>query len=169
MVNEKLIKRAEGGDVKAQFELATSYFESGEAFEGAKWLEKSAMGGYAVAQYFQGNMRKDVYGDVKGATEWYKKAASQNYAPAQGMMALTFVASNNFSQARNWAERAYKNGDRDNSPLVFAQLYLQGNGGYAQDVIKAYQYTKESAENGNETAAQLKAQMENAIPQLKWM
>ena len=87
---EELTRRAQAGDVEAQFHLGLTY-ESGDGVErfpptAASWFTKAAMQGNAKAQYHLGliyergdGVRRDTY----KALFWYRKAAEQGSVTAQ--------------------------------------------------------------------------------------
>lgn len=77
-------RRAEAGDSKAQFDLASAYSQgTGVAKDPAKgfeWLRKSALQGYAGAQVVMGVFYQkgiQVAQDPSEAAKWYRKAARQ--------------------------------------------------------------------------------------------
>jgi TPR repeat protein len=91
------LKRANGGDATAQFELAQMYMlgkgtqqNDGEA---RKWCEKAAAKGLPAAQRVFGTMLRDAYGsqfrDIAKAREWLTKAAEQGDAEAKTELANT--------------------------------------------------------------------------------
>ncbi len=86
-------KKAEAGDVRAQFELAAAYFQgtgvAKEPVQGIYWLRKSAAQGYVGAEYALGRLYQTgteamvVAKDPKEAAAWFRKAAKQNNQAAQ--------------------------------------------------------------------------------------
>jgi TPR repeat protein len=81
---DALRRKAEAGDAKAQFDLASAYsLGTGVAKDSAKgleWLRKSAAQGYAGAEVVLGLFYQKGIGiekDPEEAAKWYKKAARQ--------------------------------------------------------------------------------------------
>lgn len=82
-----LIQKAQGGDPKAQFDLANAYV-GGQGVpmnpaKGMEWLRKSADQGYAGAEVTLGALYQQGFKDLPGspdphqAAKWFRKAARQ--------------------------------------------------------------------------------------------
>ena len=89
-----LLHKAQGGDAKAQYELAEAYFEGNgmakDPKQGLVWLRKSAGQGYAGAEATLGFMYQkgvEIAPDPQEAASWYRKAARQNITKAQTHLA----------------------------------------------------------------------------------
>lgn len=95
----ELKKRAESGDVAAQSELGTIYFEGRppglpqNIKKAHKWWGKAAEAGDAHAQYHMGFLSLEglskmagVEGDTEKARDYIKKSAESGYRDAQKMM-----------------------------------------------------------------------------------
>ena len=86
-----ILAKAEQGDVVAQYEVAekyiqTSVFNPKRFEEGVDWLKKSALGGYAIAQYQLGSFYKvGVLGrrNLPEAMMWFQMAANNGHAKAK--------------------------------------------------------------------------------------
>lgn len=77
---EELIVKAESGDVEAQFDLASEYWEKGDYEQAFLWCKKAAEQGDVTAQLNLGLMYKEVEGvlqDYEQAFYWYKRSADQ--------------------------------------------------------------------------------------------
>lgn len=77
-------RKAEAGDAKAQFDLASAYSQgtgvAKDPTKGIEWLKRSALQGYAGAQVVLGYMYQkgiEMEKDPSEAAKWYKKAAQQ--------------------------------------------------------------------------------------------
>lgn len=77
-------RKAEAGDAKAQFDLASAYSQgtgvAKDPAKGIEWLKRSALQGYAGAQVVLGYMYQkgiEMEKDPFEAAKWYKKAAQQ--------------------------------------------------------------------------------------------
>ena len=100
-----LIKKAEQGDVEAQYNLGY-YYHSGEGVEQSEkkalyWWQKAAKQGHANSQYNLGVNYGKGYGveqSYKKAIYWWQKAAEQGHAEAQynlGLVIMMEMAWNN--------------------------------------------------------------------------
>jgi TPR repeat protein len=79
-----LRRKAQAGDAKAQFDLASAYSQgtgvAKDTAQGIEWLRKSALKGYPGAQVVLGYMYHkgiEMEKDPSEAAKWYKKAARQ--------------------------------------------------------------------------------------------
>lgn len=79
-----LRRKAEAGDAKAQFDLASAYSQGTgvgkDPAKGVEWLKRSALQGYPGAQVVLGYMYQkgiEMEQDPSEAARWYKKAARQ--------------------------------------------------------------------------------------------
>ena len=86
---EDVVSRAKGGDVEAQNELASSYFDGGEYGEAVKWWRKAAKLDSAEAQYRLSDCYLNGHGVIADDTQtikWCRAAAEQGYVEAQNSM-----------------------------------------------------------------------------------
>jgi TPR repeat protein len=79
-----LLRKAQAGDAKAQFDLASAFSQGDgvvkDPAKGIEWLKKSALQGYPGAQVVLGYMYQkgiEMEKDPFEAAKWYKKAARQ--------------------------------------------------------------------------------------------
>ena len=104
---------ADQGDARAQFDLATMYYDGQgmrqDREQAAKWFRKSAEQGDAQAQRYLGFMYANGQGvarNDKEAVKWYGRAAEQGDADAQVNLGLMYSAargtSQNLVQAHKW-------------------------------------------------------------------
>ena len=73
-----LEKKAEQGDIQAQYDLALKYFVRQKWDKNHYWLKKAAEQGHADARYSLGNLYltgNDVQEDIIKALEYMKNAA----------------------------------------------------------------------------------------------
>jgi uncharacterized protein len=126
---------AQGGDARAQTQLATLYYHGLGVAEDDKqatqWYERAARQGHAPAQFQLGNMYAYGHAPVaegsedamRLAAQWYFEAARQGHADAQYALGILFLAGSgvtqNAAEARKWFARAAKQGHAD------AQVYLR--------------------------------------------
>jgi uncharacterized protein len=139
---------AEQGDVRAQFNLATIYYNGQggrqDLPEAAKWFRMAADQGDMQAQRFLGFMYangKGVARDDREAVKWYGRAAEQGDADAQVNLGVMYSASRgtsqNYVQAHKWfslaaasypaseqqkRDQAQKNSERVATKMSQAQL-----------------------------------------------
>jgi TPR repeat protein len=104
---------AERGDIRAQFNLATVYY-NGQAgrqdlAEAAKWFRMAAEHGDKEAQRYLGFMYasgKGVARDDREALKWYGRAAEQGDADAQVNLGVMYSVSRgaqqNYVEAHKW-------------------------------------------------------------------
>jgi uncharacterized protein len=117
---------AEQGDVRAQFNLATIYYNGRGAdqnhVEAAKWFRRAAEQGDMHAQRYLGFMYANGQGvarDDREAVKWYGRAAEQGDADAQVNLGVMYSAARgtaqNYVQAHKWfslAAERYPTSDR---------------------------------------------------------
>lgn len=125
---------AQGGNARAQTQLATLYYHglgvAEDDQQAAQWYERAARQGHAPAQFQLANLY--AYGHAQPAdgsdamrlaAQWYFEAARQGHADAQYALGILFLAGSgvtqNAAEARKWFARAAKQGHAD------AQVYLR--------------------------------------------
>ena len=107
--SSELVKKAEAGDAKAQFDLGICY-QNGlvvtkDNKEALKWYTKAAERGFAEAQCMLGAWYQNgivVAEDEKEAMKWYTKAGEQGQADAQYSLGIFY--ENGIGPARNEKE-----------------------------------------------------------------
>lgn len=85
-----LVKRAEGGDRNAEYDVAVSYLHgygvAKSEVDAQKWLERAAVHGNLAAKYEFGVALRDGRGAVQdyvGAAKWIRRAAEDGHVQAQ--------------------------------------------------------------------------------------
>lgn len=108
-----LLKLAEKGDLNSQTELGRLYYDKENYDEAFKWLEKAALSGSAEAQYLLGQYYEKVIKNFVDGGDWYFKAASQNYTPAQICLSILYFTrygvAMNHTHAYLWSLLALAN------------------------------------------------------------
>jgi S1-C subfamily serine protease len=118
----ELQRRAEAGEVEAQFDLAVLYSE-GEGLpksyaESGKWFKKAAEAGLPEAQ-FNLALRYEAFGDTDAkhyaeAARWYRRAANQGLPQAQLRLAVLCRdgrgVPKDFAEAYKWSNLAASRG-----------------------------------------------------------
>lgn len=119
---EDLVKRAQSGDAKAQFELGRAY-EDGKGFPqddnlAVEWLRKAAEQGHAGAQNSLGAMYsvgRAVARDKNEAVRWYKRAAKQGLPEGMYNLAISYFNGEgvpvDLNLAYAWMMAAQDHGD----------------------------------------------------------
>jgi localization factor PodJL len=156
---QKLTALANGGNVKAQAVLGFSYLDGTNGLtvneaEGARWLERAANGGDAMAAYRLGTLYERGHGvptNAKKADELYGIAAKQGNRKAMHNLAVAFAEGSgvpkNLQQASEWFTRAAEMGLSD-SQFNLAVLYERGMG-VKQSLTEAYKWYAIAAAGGD--------------------
>jgi localization factor PodJL len=156
---QKLTALANGGNVKAQAVLGFSYLDgtngvSVNEAEGARWLERAANSGDAMAAYRLGTLYERGHGvptNVKKADDLYAIAAKQGNRKAMHNLAVAFAEGSgvqkNLQQAADWFTRAAEMGLPD-SQFNLAVLYERGMG-VKQSLVNAYKWYAIAAASGD--------------------
>ena len=154
---DTLVKQAESGDAKAQFDLAGAYFK-GEGIpkddvEAVRWLRKSAEQGYAKAESNLGVMYvtgQGVAKDEAEAVRWLRKAAEQGDAKAQHRLGLMYAYGKGIPkddvEAVRWYRKAAEQGDAG-AQFSLAGAYFKGEG-VPKDDVEAVRWCRKAAEQG---------------------
>lgn len=129
---EALKAKAENGDVKAQFELATAYDwgrgvrRSGP--EAEKWYRRAADAGLAEAQNSLGSVAQAA-GRYEEARGWYEKAAAQNHDLALNSLGYLYDLGLGVPQDRRKGFEYYTRAANLGEPEAMwniAQMYAAG-------------------------------------------
>ena len=172
-----LLKRAEGGDAQAQFELGQAY-EDGKGVprdddRAAEWFRRSAEQDYAQAENSLGVMYaqgRGVQPDRAEAVRWYRQAAKHGLPEALYNIAISYYNGEgveaNLNDAATWMMVASRRGDAqatealkqirqelhqrmEISKFQLAQLYNKGDE-LPQDLLAAASLYRELAEEQDE-------------------
>ncbi len=157
--NAKLAALANGGNVRAESALGFAYLDgtSGIAVneaEGARWLERAANSGDAMAAYRLGTLYERGHGvptNVAKAIQLYGIAAKQGNRKAMHNLAVAFAdgagVPKNLQQAAQWFTKAAELGLPD-SQFNLAVLYERGMG-VPQSLTDAYKWYAIAAAQGD--------------------
>lgn len=145
-----LLNKANQGDLNAQWELATSYFDGADGIqqnyqEAFTWMMKVAQAGYDLAQYnvgqfyYQGIATKV---DLTEALKWLKLAADQDNAAAQNTIGWIYMSEENYmdlKEAEKWLTVSAAAGNQDAIDNLgdLQKMRLSGAGSNVDDEDKA--------------------------------
>lgn len=162
-IEKELLDKANGGDVRAQFNLAVIY-EYGRHVQqnyrlAAYWYQKAAEQGYVTAQFCLGLLYINAQGvtqDYTIAVGWFQKAAAQKgsvlgHADAQFNLALLYLNGRGVIRdctlAVEWFLKAALQGNVG-AQLNIAMLFQNGLG-VVKDLQTAIDWYKRAAEQGS--------------------
>lgn len=153
--SQTLLRLAESGDVKAQYEIGQAYVEGNginkNLEEGRKWMEKSALNGNVDAQSYLGDIYYFGMNDYQKACEWWQKASDggDNYATFN----LSCMYQEGTGVKRDMAKSnslLLKGAKRGSVECMFnlANRYSRGDGVNA-DIKEAIRWYEKAAEKGH--------------------
>ena len=156
-----LRKKAEAGDVDAQFNLGVLY-ANGQGVErnyseALKWYRQAAEQNNAAAQNNLGAMYEDGQGvgrDYAAAFKWYRQAAEQKLAAAQVNLGLMYANGQGVKQDYAEADRWWRAAAAQNNAIAAKNLglmYYRGDG-VAKDHVEAARWYRQAAEQNNAAA-----------------
>jgi len=151
----ELRKRAEAGDVEAQYSLYLQYQEGKSPLEdreeAVSSLRKAAEAGHATAQLSLGLLyregKRGVVRNPEEAVLWFNKSAKQGNASAESELGFMYETGNGIAKDETEAVRWYTRAAGHGLPIAkfdLAYMYEHGNGVPA-DVDKAIALYEESA------------------------
>jgi len=157
-VVESLQSKAQGGDARAQLQLAQHY-QAGKGVPvnptiAFKWFFKAAEQGVAEAQYqvamsyFQGS---GTTKDIVGSIPWFRKAADQGLAEAQLQLGVRYFqgegVQKDYISSMTWFHQAAA---QTNVDAQYNLGFLYENGlGVKQDLAEAAIWYQRAGERGN--------------------
>ncbi len=115
--DDVLIKQAESGNAKAQFEVAE--------------------------MYTSGKLGQKTVEDWAKAIEWLEKSAEQGFVKAQENLCIYYISVNNYEKALKWAKLLADKGNSIGKSSLAVLLYI-GGGVIPVDRSKAYSLIKET-------------------------
>ncbi|HST11681.1 MAG TPA: tetratricopeptide repeat protein [Terriglobales bacterium] len=154
-------RRAEQGDAKAQFDLASMYYYGRgvpqDYTEAIAWYRKAADQGNGKAEYglsFMYRESKGVPQDYNQAIDWCRRAADHGYARAQYALGNTYYygwqMSQDYASAVAWYRKAAEQGDAEGQNAL-GYMYYEGKGVQRDDAEAIASYRK-AAEQGHARA-----------------
>jgi len=170
---EKLTALATGGNATAQTVLGFDYLDGSNGVavneaQSARWLERAANQGSAIAAYRLGTLYERGHGvptDATKAMQWYTVAAKLGNRKAMHNLAVAFAEGTgvpkNMTFAVQWFTRAAELGLSD-SQFNLAVLYERGMG-VPQSLAEAYKWYAIAAAQGD---AESKARVDALATQL---
>jgi len=154
--------RAEKGDPKAQFNLASMYYYGKglpqDYAQAAGWYRKSAEQGDALAEFSLGLMYYNGTGlpqDYNEAASWYRKAGEQGETKSQVSLASMYFygkgVPQDFNKAVCWTRKAAEQGEPF-AEFGLGSMYREGKGVH-QDYSEAIRWYRKAASHGSGEAA----------------
>jgi hypothetical protein len=141
---DDLHRQATAGDLQAQYQLGRQLLVAGSADQrqkGLQWIERSAEGGYAEAQYrlvtYYENKIHIMRDNPSRGIALLQSAAEQNHLPAMGALALAYEKgryglAQDYQRAQYWYRKllqAYESGqylgDVDDRFILFQRSRLE--------------------------------------------
>ncbi|MEJ0026729.1 MAG: hypothetical protein WDN01_11940 [Rhizomicrobium sp.] len=155
---DNLTAQANAGNGRAELIVGLKYLDGdGVAVsepDAAKWLERAAEQGLAVAQYRLGTMYergRGVKADPARAVHWYQLAAQAGNRKAMHNLAVAYSSgtgtAKNLAEAARWFSKAAALGLAD-SEFNLAVLYERGMG-VPQSLLDAYKWYAIAAASGD--------------------
>jgi len=161
--DQELLKKAEVGDAKAQYELGEMYAYLGSIIppedykKALEWYTKAASQGHDRAQFNLGSMYCNGDGvrkNRKKALEWYTKAASQGNERAQNNLGWMYFEGDgvpkDYEKAFEWTLKAANQGFAE-AQYELGNMYRDGYG-VPQDYEKAFEWYTKAVNQGHTKA-----------------
>jgi TPR repeat protein len=156
-----LTKKAEAGDVSAQYDLALRYFRGDgvvqDYIKAGEWARKAAEQGNADAQALLGVMYSDGTGVAKSdvnAVEWSRKSAEQGNALGQYLLGYVYSTGQgvpkNAVKAVEWYQKAAEQGYA-RAQYLLGYVYSTGQG-VPKNALKAVEWFQKAAAQGFDEA-----------------
>jgi TPR repeat protein len=158
---DDLHRQATAGDLQAQYQLGRQLLVAGSADQrqkGLQWIERSAEGGYAEAQYrlvtYYENKIHIMRDNPSRGIALLQSAAEQNHLPAMGALALAYEKgryglAQDYQRAQYWYRKllqAYESGqylgDIDDRFILFQRSrleYMNKARQYQEDRTRRYE------------------------------
>jgi TPR repeat protein len=158
---DDLHRQATAGDFQAQYQLGRQLLVAGSADQrqkGLQWIERSAEGGYAEAQYrlvtYYENKIHIMRDNPSRGIALLQSAAEQNHIPAMGALALAYEKgryglAQDYQRAQYWYRKllqAYESGqylgDVDDRFILFQRSrleYMNKARQYQEDRTRRYE------------------------------
>ncbi|XP_078447146.1 F-box family protein isoform X2 [Wolffia australiana] len=159
-------KAAELGHPTAQCNLGISFLEADHPnpVEAVKWFRKSAMSGYARAQYSLAlclHRGRGVEQNPKEAAKWFLQAAEGGNIRAMYNVSICYSTGEGLPQdhrqARKWMKLAADQGHKSAQLERGLELYASG------DLMKALVYLELATRAGESSAAHVKEIIEESL------
>ncbi len=158
----KLLKKAQSGDVDAQFQLGMEYIDKIDYSNALKWLQEAASKDHPGAIFMLGGIYNCGWGvkvDKAKAFEWLNKASALHVNGADFLLSYFYLNGEVVEQDTNKGQlllaKAAVGGVRDAAALLGKMYYT---GAYLSEIDhkKAIQWFKEAYRLGdNESACDL--------------
>ncbi len=148
----KTEKRAQQGNIAAEFDLGRSYFDMATLHRqgarknislGLQWYRRAALQGYAPAQARLASAYLSGLGVPKNearALKWLRRATAQKYAPAEGLLGGLYLSGlgvpMNPHRGVHWIRLAARQGNAA-SAMSLGFMYFTGDANVPKNYTKA--------------------------------
>lgn len=119
-----------------------------------------------LQQYFEQGAACEESGDYQQALEWYSKAATQDFAPAQVNLGALYAegqgVQQDFQEAMKWYQKA---ADQDYAPAQFNMgiMCILDQGNLSKDYFMAYVWFSRAALQGDEDAGRAREEVKGQL------
>ena len=154
---DDLRRQAAAGDLQAQYQLGRQMLVAGppgERQKGLQWIERSAEGGYAEAQYrlvtYYENQAHIMRDNPARGVGLLTAAAKQKHLRAMGTLALAwekgrYGLARNFKQAQSWYQKLLQAYESGHYLGEVDEQFIKFNRRRLEYVTRAHQYQEERA------------------------
>ena len=154
---DELRRRADAGDVQAQYQLGRQLLVAGPAAErlkGLRWIERAAEGGYAEAQYrlvtYYENQAHIMRDHPSRGVALLQAAAEQRHLRAMGTLALAwekgrYGLTRDFKQAQSWYHQLLQSYESGQYLGKVDEQFIKFHRRRLEYVTKARRYTEDRA------------------------
>ncbi|RDE06849.1 SPOR domain-containing protein [Sphingomonas aracearum] len=157
---------ASAGPALADTKAGVEAWQRGDYRTAVNEWRAAARANDADAQFNLGQAYKLGRGvpvDLPVAESWYQKAAAQGHPDAETNYGLILFQNGKRDQARPWLEKAVARGE-PRAQLVLGTMLYNGDG-VPRDWPRAYALMVRASGSGMEQATQVRAQMDQYIPE----
>jgi TPR repeat protein len=162
---DRLQRQAAAGDLQAQYQLGRQLLVAGSAGErqkGLQWIERSAEGGYAEAQYrlvtYYENKIHIMRDNPSRGVALLQSAAAQNHLHAMGTLALAYEKgryglAQDYQQAQYWYRKLLQVYDSGQYLAEVDERFITFQRRRLEYVRKARQYKEDRSRRYEQTTA----------------
>ncbi|GAA5098329.1 hypothetical protein GCM10023338_10660 [Wohlfahrtiimonas larvae] len=148
-ISDELYQKGIDGDIKTQVQIGNIYFEAEDKQNAKIWWKKAALQNDPEAQYLWA--KNASYDEYDLSNEFFRKAAAQNYAPAQVETAWLYFYEDTEKDNQKGLQllNAAVEQNNDQAQAFLGDFYLKGQHGVVKNIDKGLKYLALSAEQNN--------------------